>query len=305
MKLILYNHFHNGDHYFSQPLVKAIRKYNPEIEIDLCISCYDYLYSDIENITVIHDSPLEKGVERCKLPYYNVDENTDAISLWVGCSDDFFFKEACSVRIYNSFKNRYVEKFNINLPDILDIELLPRTPITDIYNFLNWKDTHNSSIIFYNDLFPRSGQKTSSTDHSIIIDRLCTLFPTIYFITSDKLSDKNNNISTVCDFNYIQTYTGEHLCKNTKMYPYCDLIISFDVGSCFNYIEEDVLKSKAKILHIACTPHYFNKLSYNVENTDLYNLFLDKCVYCEASDTSQTIEVIVNNIMKHIKLNNI
>ena len=54
------------------------------------------------------------------------------------------------------------------------------------------------------------------------------------------------------------------------MYPYCDFIISFDVGSCLNYIEEDVLKSKAKILHIACTPQYFNQISYNVENTELY-----------------------------------
>ena len=52
MKLILYNHYHIGDHYFSKPLVKAIRKYNPEIEIELCISCYDYVYSDIENINI-------------------------------------------------------------------------------------------------------------------------------------------------------------------------------------------------------------------------------------------------------------
>ena len=92
MKLILYNHYHIGDHYFSKTLVKAIRKYNPEIEIELCISCYDYVYSDIENINIIHDSPLERSEERCTLPYYNVDENTFAISTWVGCSDDCPFK---------------------------------------------------------------------------------------------------------------------------------------------------------------------------------------------------------------------
>jgi hypothetical protein len=80
------------------------------------------------------------------------------------------------------------------------------------------------------------------------------------------------------------------------MYPHCNFIISFDVGACFNYIEEEVLRSKATVLHIGCNSHFFDQISYNVINTELHNLFLDKCIFCEALDTSQVIKIITNKI---------
>jgi hypothetical protein len=295
MKLIFHNHAHNGDQYFSQSVVKAIRKYNPNFEIDVVLSCYGFLYSDIKDINIItkHESEIVYTES-----YIIIDENTLIINTWLGGIRTNVDITCCSCRIYNVLKEMYAEKFNINMPDILDIELLPRTPKTDISTFINWKNTHNSNIVFYNDVTPKSGQPISSTEHNMIIDKLCSLFPDIYFITSEKLCDSKNNISTIHDFKYIQTPDCENLCKNTNIYPHCNLIICFDVGACFNYIEEDVLKSKANILHIACNNYYFNKLSHNVINTELYSLFLEKCVFSAALTTQDTIEVIINKIKK-------
>ena len=297
MKLILFNYWHNGDQYYSQPLIKAIRKHNPRIEITVILASYSFLYSDIENINIIN--PSESLYNKNNNSYHIIDENTVMINTWiVGITsyDTYLYIECCSSRIYNSFKKMYAEKFHINMPDILDIELLPRTPKTDISSFINWKNTHNSTVVFYNDVTPKSGQIVSSTEHNVIIDKLCGLFPDIYFITSDKLSESKNNISTIHDFKYIQANDCENLCKNTNMYPHCNLIISFDVGACFNYIEEDVLKSNTNVLHIGISDRFFNQLSYNIINTDLYSLFLEKCAFCKALNTQETLEVIINKI---------
>jgi hypothetical protein len=293
MKLIFHNCAHNGDQYFSQSIVKAIRKYNPNFEIDVVLSCYSFLYSDIKDINIITKPPSEITYHE---PYIILDENTLIINTWIGGigSHSHGNIECCSCRIYNVFKDMYATKFN--LPNILDIELLPRTPKTDISTFINWKNTHNSNIVFYNDVSPKSGQTVSSTEHNLIINKLCCLFPEIYFITSEKLCDSKNNISTIHDFKYIQTPDCENLCKNTHIYPHCNLIICFDVGACFNYIEEDVLKSKANILHIAINSYYINSLANNVINTELYSLFLEKCVFSRASNTQDTIEAIINKI---------
>ena len=293
MKLIFHNHAHNGDQYFSQSVVKAIRKYNPKFEIDVVLSSYGFLYSNIKDINIItkHESEIVYTE-----PYIIIDENTVIINTWIGGIRTNVDITCCSCRIYNVLKEMYAEKIHINMPNILDIELLHRTPKTDISTFINWKNTHNSNIVFYNDVFPRSGQPISSTEHNVIINKLCCLFPDIYFITSEKLCDSKNNISTIHDFNYIQTPDCENLCKNTNIYPHCNLIICFDVGACFNYIEEDVLKSKADILHIGTNNYYFNKLLNNVKNTELYSLFLEKCVSSTALTTHDTIEVIINKI---------
>jgi hypothetical protein len=294
MKLILYNYYHNGDQYFSQPIIKAIRKYNPSIEIIVNLTSYSFLYSDINNIIT---SPICES-SYSNYSYHIIDENTVMINTWIAAilPTNYSYIECCSPRIYKLFKELYAEKFHINMPDILDIELLPKTPKTDISAFINWKNTHNSAIVFYNDVIPKSGQQVSSTEHNVIIDKLCGLFPDIYFITSEKLCDSKNNISTIHDFKYTQTNDCENLCKNTNMYPHCNLIISFDVGACFNYIEEEVLRSKATVLHIGCTSRFFDQLSYNVINTELHNLFVDKSIFCEALDTSQVIKIITNKI---------
>ena len=292
MKLIFHNHAHNGDQYFSQSVVKAIRKYNPDFEIDVVLSCYGFLYSDIKDINII---TKHSGENVYSEKYIIRDENTLIINTWIGAiCDNANDIECCSSKIYKVFKEIYATKFN--LPNILDIDLLPRTPKTDISTFINWKNTHNSNIVFYNDVTPQSGQPVSSTEHNVIIDKLCSLFPDIYFITSEKLCDSKNNISTIHDFKYIRTPDCENLCKNTNIYPHCNLIICFDVGASFNYIEEDILKSKANILHIGTTNDYFNKLLNNVINTELYSLFLDKCVFSSALTTQDTIKVIINKI---------
>jgi len=301
MKLILYNYYHIGDQYFSQPLIRAIRTYNPSIEIIVNLTSYSFLYSDINNIIT---NPISESSYNNDL-YHIIDENTVMINTWIAAiSHDYVYIECCSPRIYNLFKELYAEKFHLNMPDILDIELLPKTPKTDISAFINWKNTHNSCIVFYNDVIPKSGQQVSSTEHNVIIDKLCGLFPDIYFITSEKLCDSKNNISTIHDFKYTQTNDCENLCKNTNIYPHCNLIISFDVGACFNYIEEEVLKSKATVLHIGCTSRFFDQLSYNVINTELHKLFLDKCIFCEALDTSQVIEIIKNKIGEKLVITN-
>jgi len=309
MKIILYNNYHNGDQYFSQPIVRAIRKYNPDLEIDVAVRMYGFLFSDIDNINVIDITSEDKTYDPCK-SYHLVDENTMMINTWISCVniwdtsvDNYLYIECCSSRIYNSFK-KCEKKYNLYLPTISDIELLPKTPATDISRFINWKATHNSTIVFYNDVIPKSGQPVSSTEHKLIIHTLCGLFPDIYFITCDKLSDSKNNISTMYDFHYIQTVDCENLSKNTKMYPHCDLIISFDVGACFNYIEEDVLRSKATVLHIGCTTRFFDQLLYNVINTELHSLFLDKCIFCQALETSQVIEIITNKIREKLVITN-
>jgi hypothetical protein len=227
-------------------------------------------------------------------PFIIIDENTLIINTWIGSINFSGDIECCSSKIYKVFKQMYETKFN--LPNILDIELLPRSPKTDISTFINWKNTHNSNIVFYNDVSPKSNQTISSTEHNVIINKLCWLFPDIYFITSEKLCNSKNNISTIHDFKYIQTPDCENLCKNTNIYPYCNLIICFDVGACFNYIEEDVLKSKANILHIAKNNYYIDRLANNLINTHLYSLYLEKFVFSKASTTQDTIEAIINKI---------
>jgi hypothetical protein len=80
------------------------------------------------------------------------------------------------------------------------------------------------------------------------------------------------------------------------MYPYCNLIVTFDIGACMNYAEEDILRSNATVLHVGCSPVWYNQISYNVIDTELQSFFVDKCIFCEAHNASQTIEVITNKL---------
>lgn len=295
MKLILYNGWHNGDVYFSQAIVKVIRKYNPELDIIVINECYNYLYKDVENI-IVEDNLSKYNLNKTSECIIKNDDFI-AINLWIAAiTQDWMPIQICSKRVYESFREVFRNKLNLsfqlNLPDINAKEMLPITPKTDISRFLEWKNTTTNKLIFYNDVIPMSGQPTSTQDHMFVVSKLCNTLQNYTIITRSKYCD-NNNLSLFEDLGYVKTTDGETLCKITNIYPYCDLAVTFDVGTSFNFIEDIVLKSNVRIIHFAVNDYFYNNLSLNVAETDLEELFKKKTKFICAHSKEKVVHEIL------------
>ena len=96
MKIVLYQHFHNGDILFNQPFVRILCKNNPNYQFEYCANYNSYLFSDIPNIQfkLLNSCPLITQHSMNVLYYY--DSITDSL---FDLSHAFNF-DKCLFRIY-------------------------------------------------------------------------------------------------------------------------------------------------------------------------------------------------------------
>ena len=287
MNILFYNLYHIGDTYFLQPFMKNIVMNNPEYKFSIYCD-YNYsIFEDIPNLEIIkgiNHNILDFMISNNNTPFsFLQNENLLLINTWAGIGalqkygnhipdsdlvglNTFYFK--CIDDINNTFQ--------INLKYITKLEL-PKLPYIDTCNIKKFKNENielnpNIKLLFYYNYLAMSGQNMpikSMDDHDNIIIYLSKL--NNYKILVPKLSDNlinyinNNNINNIIDCNIYFNLIEDKTCLNIYYYTYitnyCDIVIYYDSGRSFTYIN-DIFINNLKI-HIATSNTYYNRLNIN------------------------------------------
>jgi len=278
MDIVFYGYnYHIGDIFFFKSFLNKFCKINNNIYLLLQskeYKCNNYfLFLDIPNLTLLNDNNIYIMYVYDNLKIIN---NKIYINIWCGVCDKFGETNVknieCNLKNINNYYNNIINyinniyNLNYNLIPIDYIEL-PKIPYTNIDNFLEFKE--NKKIIFYYNMYPKSGQLFPIDNHDIIIDKLSNIYKDYYIICSNKTNiNKSNVINTEDKFNNFFTYDGENIAKYIYYALNSDIIIIYDIGACFYILNEKILNYKGKIIHINCNNYYYNSIKsvLNIEN---------------------------------------
>ena len=314
-KILLYNCFHLGDLFFSQPLVRQLCMFNPHIEFELAIKYCSYLFCEIPNLKVrIIDQHDRLEQQHNASTYFVVDTGTIAINLWIfaiaqNSWDLCHFIEVSLPNMQKQFLS-VIEKVNreydgrIYFP-LFDLpSLLPTLPSqTDISIFQDWltRSQYKQTILYFN-YRPMSGQKVPVDDHDSFILSLSSMFPESAIIipkVSHTLQSMiNQNYENIIDAEHILDCkqiepTCEHLCKLGKITLFCSYAIIFDIGACYFHVNNQFLQSEVNIIHVSPTRKFFDKVKSHWNNLPTERMRL-----LEAHDQHQVLEKLKTMIQK-------
>lgn len=315
-KILLYNCFHLGDIFFSQPIVRQLCMFNPHIEFTLAIKYCSYLFCEIPNLKIIiidKNDRLEQHHNAST--YFVVDKGTIAINLWIFAiaQNSWDLCHFIEVSLPNMQKQFFsiIKKINreydvrIYFP-LFDLpSLLPVLPSrTDISRFQDWltHSKYKQTILYFN-YRPMSGQKVPVDDHDSVILSLSSLFPENAIIVP-KISDTlrlriNQDHENIIDAEHILDCiqiepTCEHLCKLGKITLFCSYAIIFDIGACYFHVNNQFLQSKVNIIHVSPTSNFFDKIKSHWKNLSTGRMRL-----LEAENQDQVLEKLKTMIQNH------
>ena len=84
-KIYLYNHFHNGDIFLNQPIVRNLCKNNPQYAFTYFSMFNSFILKDIENLTVdLKNLFVSLPFNNCENKFIKLEDGTIAINLWCG-----------------------------------------------------------------------------------------------------------------------------------------------------------------------------------------------------------------------------
>jgi hypothetical protein len=282
MKIILYNHYHNGDLFLNQPIVRNICFNNPLHCFTMVCKYNTYIFKDIPGLYIDSFNNNLYLNEHITNMFGRLDENTIFINLWVGplindtLSDIPLNRIECNIKSYVTNFKKILEliydTLNINLciDDFNQYSYLPIIPAVDISDFINWFNLkENKHLVFYYNYLPKSFQTIPISSHNKLITDLAVKFTNKIFIIpkiTPELSILINNIgltNIMCcskDFNCPETVSCENLCKVERIAEMCGYSIHFDIGACFYYVNSLRAYSNTQSIHISVNNKYYNNL---------------------------------------------
>ena len=285
MRIHLFNHYHNGDLFLNEPIIRNLCKNNSEHTFTMFCNYNSYIFKDIPNLTISLQNPYPNGSQ-----FYYFSSDILVINIWVYalslCENITTFNLSqleCNLPNYVIGFKRMLEyiyvnhQIKINFDDFSEDIYLPNVPDTDISKFINWNNNRinsnpNQKIIFYYNYIPKSFQTISSEDHDRLIINLAEYFSNYIFIIpkfseimhnyiNNKDKDSSNIISCEEKFNCIEDITCENLCKIQKIIENCDYSIHYDIGACFYYCNKSTITSKNIPINISINSFYYNNLT--------------------------------------------
>jgi hypothetical protein len=224
--LNIFNHYHNGDVFYSRSLVQQLMKnYN----IVFYHNLNHGLFKDLPNVTEIKGVPQEFKMHTL------IDGNN--INSWIGAgevTDNCSFYSYLTVikKVFNHFGMDF-NKDEIPLPSVNYENLENKQLISDI--IFNFKKEFNI-IVLISTGSVNSGQSINF-DFSNIVDTLSTLYTNVLFITTTEIPTQKHNV----------VYSGNitkiipDLLEISYISSFCDIVVGRASGPyCFSQTNENM-----------------------------------------------------------------
>lgn len=234
-KIYLYNHFHNGDIFFSRILVNIIKD---KFDITFYHNQKTPLFIDIPEVCEINGIPSNFKYTDHFLESIKV----GAINTWIG-QPGYINKinGGCSFENYMELIKDICKLLEIKIEN--HEEYLPTVNFHNLPKYEEIKNKINNYKKIYNKLILVSNGDVHSSqapnfDFFPIIERLSNEFPNFLFLNTKTVNLSNENIVNV----YQLTETLPDLLYITQLSIDCDVIIGRASGPyCFTQIKNNLL----------------------------------------------------------------
>jgi len=266
----IYNHYHNGDVFYSRVLIKILSK---KFNINYYHNLPPFLLSDLDNLNEI------KGIPE-KFPINDTLLNEKIINSWIGQQGRIFINfvhYGCCFENYLGLCNQICEFYGIdidNYEDILpSINYIKLPNIELIENKCNIIMSDYEKKVLISNGNVNSGQSLNFDFHNVI-NTLSTEFSKILFLTTEPINSKNNNVICTDTITEIKPDLLQISYISTK----CDIIIGRASGPyCFSQVKENLMDPNKTFISFCDSYHegkYYDKQNskfiwsnnYNEEN---------------------------------------
>jgi hypothetical protein len=214
--LNVFNHYHNGDIFYSRSLVQQlIKKYNVVFYHNLNLG----LFKDLTEVTEIIGIPVEFN------PLTFIDG--DNINSWLGANGHNNPTNGCSFYSYLNITKKVCDNFEIDsnditLPKIKYENLENQKKILDI--ILDYKVRYDVIVLISSG--PVLSGQSENFDFWEIINVLSNTYKKVLFITTTKFSTQNENV--VYSGNITNVYPD--LLEISYISSFCDIIVGRSSG---------------------------------------------------------------------------
>lgn len=300
MKVIFFNHFHNGDLHVSRgfviKIINKVLELNPSSSFvyshknDPCLlSDIKHLSFDVNEVNIVRQ---EDNLVKFDGGVY--------INTWYAQQEGKYTDKYGTTMdsLYAAFDDTCKELWKFSLSDISE-DVSDFFPIIDYSKFeiehsALWLSIHPEKKIFVANGHAKSGQATNFNMTNIII-KLSEKHLDTTFILSNKECDMVLPINVIYSSDIIKKTSSSDLNENSFISSYCDVIIGRSSGASTYAITQDSLFRKpTKIL-------YFSKMHLPPEKFWVDALLKDKVNF--SADILCTAEEDENNVLNIIETN--
>jgi len=278
--IILYNHFHNGDIFFSRPIINLLKNH---FNIDFYHNQNTPLFLDIPEINEFKGIPQNlKYTDH----FIKTIEN-GMINTWIGQPGYINrINSGCSFENHMELTKEICDYFNIKITNYDDC--LPEVNFENLPNFkliekimLDYKQKFKKIVLISNGDV-NSGQ-SPNFDFFPIIKNLSILNSDVLFIITKPVNEINKNIVNVEKI----TNTYPDLLYISQISTYCDIIVGRASGPyCFTQLKNNLLDSNKTYIS-------FNN---NIDEARFYSNLKSKFVWSDNYEQENIIKTITNNL---------
>ena len=233
----IYNHFHNGDIFYSRMITQSLSEY---FNIIYYHNMDKKLFYDIEDVKEITGIP-----EKMIISQSITDKKI--INSWIGQDGSKYLLNndyGCSFLNYQKLVKDVLNTFNIKIKN--NIDYLPTINFKNLKNYKSINDDMNNLKLKFKKIIlicngrVNSGQ-SSNFDMSPILLRLSDQNKECLFIITEKIKDVRENLINV---NKI-TKSDNDLLEIGFISTFCNIIVGRASGPyCFTHIKENLLDDK-------------------------------------------------------------
>lgn len=257
-KLILYNHFHNGDIFYSRILIEMLKDH---FDIDYYHNMRAPLFSDLPQIKELHGVPSD-------FPQGTKDIKRKLINTWIGHDFDFHGNKknfGCSYENYFTLSQDISEKLGISISN--EKKYLPKIYFENLPDYQRISEVmlehkkNYEKIILISDGPVHSGQAREFNFYPHV-KKITELYPNYLFIITFHHFEEINNIINTDSI----TFKKPDLLEIGLISKFCDVVIGRASGPyCFTQNESNLLDETKTFL--AFTNHqsegkYYQEAKY-------------------------------------------
>lgn len=299
MKIIFFNHFHNGDIHVSRGFVRQIIRKLPNFSFFYTHRNPINLLADIPSLSCNND--VINQIKNEHLGFYTVNDTT-YINTWYA-QQNFRFMNRFGISmdcLYTMFDDTCKSLWNFSLADISsDVrDFFPTIDYSkfDIILAQSWVHAHQAKKIFVETGMALSGQAHNFA-FTPIIANLAQKHQDKIFILSNKEGEYQLPNNVVYSSNIIQKTIMSDLNENSYLSSHCDVIIGRASGAfTFAMTQENLFQRSPKFIAFCnLVPDSPNKFWLNELFRDSVH-YSAQFIVTNESNTNNITNIIDNNL---------